>query len=104
VVGDTQCWQEDWTVSGDAGTIFYRNGTLLVARRLHDAPEVVPEADLPRTPDIEAAFQAAVRGAGPVLVPPEVGVAVMAVTEAAWESARTGLPQSLQGLEPASAP
>jgi predicted dehydrogenase len=92
IVGDTQCWQEDWTLSGEAATIFYRNGALRVSRSLHQAPEAVPEDALPETPGIEAAFQQAVRGEAPVLVPPEVGVQVMAVTEAAWASAQSGRP------------
>lgn len=92
IVGDAYCWQEDWTVSGEKGTVFYRNGQLLVSRTLHQAPVPVPDEELPTSRGIEQAFLDAVLGRAPVLVPARVGLEVLRVTEAAWRSAREGRP------------
>ena len=55
-------------------------------------PEGLPEAS---TPDRN--FFDAILGRDTVQVPPECGLRVIELTEAAWESARTGAPTRVQG-------
>jgi predicted dehydrogenase len=90
VIGDAHCWWEDWTVSCEKGTIFYRNGRLFLAT-LGQGVREVPDSELPPAPaDVDRAFLDAVRGRSPVLVPASIGLGVIEFTEAAWRSAREG--------------
>ena len=90
VIGDTHSWWEDWTISGEGGTIFYRNGRLLKAVMGSGLREV-PESELPESPgDVDRAFLRAIRGESDVLVPASIGVGVIQLTEAAWRSAEAG--------------
>jgi len=54
--------------------------------------------DLPVFGHPDANFIAAIRGEQEVQAPPECGVQVIRLTEAAWESARTGLPVDVPPL------
>jgi predicted dehydrogenase len=90
VIGDTHSWWEDWTISGENGTIFYRNGRLFQAVLGRGVREV-PDSELPPSGgSIDDAFLRAVRGEAEVLVPPSIGVGVIQLTEAAWRSAAEG--------------
>jgi predicted dehydrogenase len=90
VIGDTHCWWEDWTISGEKGTIFYRNGRLFKAV-LGQGVQEVPDAELPPSPgNVDQVFIDAVRGRRPVLVPAAIGLGVIELTEAAWRSAAEG--------------
>lgn len=87
VIGDTHAWWEDWTISGEKGTIFYRNGRLLKAVMGQGVREV-PDSELPAAPaNIDQAFIDAVRGRREVMVPAQIGLGVIQLTEAAWRSA-----------------
>lgn len=87
VIGDTHCWWEDWTISGEKGTIFYRNGRLLKAVMGQGVREV-PDSELPVAPtNVDQAFIDAVRGRREVMVPSQIGLGVIQLTEAAWRSA-----------------
>lgn len=90
VIGDTHSWWEDWTISGEKGSIFYRNGQLFDAV-LGRGVRQVPDGELPDTGgSIDDAFLRAIRGQADVLVPPSIGVGVIQLTEAAWRSAERG--------------
>jgi predicted dehydrogenase len=90
VIGGAHAWWEDWTVSGEKGTIFYRNGRLLLAV-LGQGVREVPDSELPpATAHVDQAFIDAVRGRRPVLVPASIGLGVIELTEAAWRSAADG--------------
>ncbi len=87
VIGDTHAWWEDWTVSGEKGTVFYRNGRLLKAVMGQGVREV-PDTELPASPgSVDRAFLDAVQGKRDVLVPATIGLGVIQLTEAAWRSA-----------------
>lgn len=87
VIGDTHCWWEDWTISGENGTIFYRNGRLFKAVMGQGTREV-PDSELPQGPGhVDQAFIDAVLGRREVLVPASIGRGVIQLTEAAWRSA-----------------
>lgn len=98
VIGDASCWWEDWTISGSKATIFYRNGRLMVSAALHQAPQDVPAESLPKGSDPDTAFIAAVRGQAPVAVPPEIGLRVIQLTEAAWRSSAERRPLDVSEL------
>ena len=92
VIGDTHSWWEDWTVSGEHGTIYLRNGRLFKAV-LGQGVREVPAAELPAAPgNMDQAFVDAVRGRAEVAVPATIGLGVIQLTEAAWRSAREGRP------------
>jgi predicted dehydrogenase len=62
-----------------------------------EAPETHPEAELPPAPTPIENFVEAILGRAPSLSPPEHGVAVARLMEAAYESARTGQTVRLAG-------
>ena len=87
VIGDTHAWWEDWTISGEKGTIFYRNGRLLKAVMGQGVREV-PDSELPAAPtNVDQAFIDAVHGRREIMVPAQIGLGVIQLTEAAWRSA-----------------
>lgn len=90
VIGDAHCWWEDWTISGEKGTIFLRNGRLLLAVMGQGVHEVTDAELPPATANVDQAFLDAVRGRAPVLVPASIGLGVIQLTEAAWRSAADG--------------
>ncbi len=90
VIGDAHSWWEDWTISGENGSIFYRNGRLFDAV-LGRGVRQVPDTELPAAGgSIDDAFLRAIQGQAEVLVPPSIGVGVIQLTEAAWRSAERG--------------
>jgi predicted dehydrogenase len=92
VVGDAHSWWEDWTISGESGTIYFRNGRLFQARLGQGVREVAQE-ELPPSPgDVDRAFVDAVLGRREVPVPASIGLGVIQLTEAAWRSAAEGRP------------
>jgi len=78
--------------------IWCRNGQLIIRennlfRRDGDAePYLVPPEGLPKTKDPDRAFIDLILGEAPNEVPPECGLKVIQLTEAAWESAASGKP------------
>lgn len=81
---------EDITIWGTEAVVYIRNGQITLKRAGEDEP-VVPE-DLPAASTPDRNFIDAVLGRDEVQVPPECGLRVIELTEAAWESARTGAP------------
>ncbi|HET7558921.1 MAG TPA: Gfo/Idh/MocA family oxidoreductase [Limnochordia bacterium] len=98
VIGDAACWWEDWTISGSKATIFFRNGRLMVSEQIHQAPREVAAGELPAGSDPDRAFMAAVKEQKPVPVPPEIGLRVIQLTEAAWRSSAEGRPIDVSEL------
>ena len=81
---------EDITIWGSKAAVYIRNGRLTYKRAGHgDAwePSGLPGAGSP-----DRNFFDAILGRDEVQVPPECGLRVIELTEAAWESARTGAP------------
>ncbi|MBO3803151.1 MAG: Gfo/Idh/MocA family oxidoreductase, partial [Candidatus Brockarchaeota archaeon] len=88
VVGNSPTWWEDITFLGEKGAIFYRNGRL---QRLEAGGEGFLEpTKLPQGSNPDRNFVRAILGIEPVESPPECGLRVAELTEAAWRSAESG--------------
>ncbi len=96
VVGDSACrWYEDFTIWGTKGTIFYRNGKLL---HCNEAGEMIEPTDLPPGGNHDQGFCDAILGRDKNWVPPECGLRVIQLTEAAWKSAKMCAPCEVASL------
>lgn len=96
VVGDSACrWYEDFTIWGTKGTIFYRNGKLL---HCNEAGEMIEPTDLPPGGNHDQGFCDAILGRDKNWVPPECGLRVIQLTEAAWKSAKMCEPCEVASL------
>jgi predicted dehydrogenase len=88
VIGDSPMWWEEFSIWGSDGVILYRNGTIL-QRALNDGEmREITELPYDSTPDHN--FVDAILGRDEVRVPPECGLHVIELTEAAWRSAELG--------------
>ena len=85
VVGDSVVgFYEDFTIWGTKGVIFYRNGKLSHCNEKHEMTE---PAHLPEGGDVDQGFCDAILKKDKNWVPPECGLRVIELTEAAWVSA-----------------
>ncbi len=97
VVGNSPMWWEEFTVWGSKGAILYRNGEIM-ERSFEDSEMRRPEALPPdSTPDRN--FIDAILGRDEVRVPPECGLRVIELTEAAWRSAELERPVRVSELD-----
>lgn len=97
VIGSAPRWWEDITFYGSAGAIYIRQGQPLVHQDARGQPVDTTEIGDTTTPDRN--WVDAILGLAEVEVPPSCGLAVIELTEAAWESARHGgQPTSVAGL------
>jgi predicted dehydrogenase len=88
--------REDLTIWMEKGTLFLRGGKLFREESGTDMVEVPAEA-LPAGKAPDQAFIDLLLGNAENHVPPECGLAVIELTEAAWASAGQGRPVVLQG-------
>lgn len=79
---------EDITIWGSKAVVYLRNGHLTIRS---GSQSVEPER-LPPSTTVDQNFVDAILGRNDVQVPPECGLRVIELTEAAWESARIGVP------------
>ncbi len=90
IVGDSPMWWEEFSVWGSRGVILYRNGQILQGqhgeRDLKEITDFAPDSNPDRN------FVDAILGRDEVKVPPECGLRVIELTEAAWRSAELGRP------------
>jgi len=86
---------EDITIWGTKAVVYIRNDKLIY--KAAGADEVVDPEGLPEASTPDRNFFDAILGRDTVQVPPECGLRVIELTEAAWESARTGAPTRVQG-------
>lgn len=95
VVGDALCWYEDFTIWGEKGVLFYRNGRLT-----HCNPDgqICEPSELPEGGNPDQNLIDAILGRDKVWAPPECGLRVIELTEAAWKSAEFGQAISVAGL------
>lgn len=88
IVGDSPMWWEEFSVWGNQGVLLYRNGKIMQrafgATEMTEVTELLPDS----TPDRN--FVDAILGRAQVGVPPECGLRVIELTEAAWRSAELG--------------
>ena len=89
IVGDSPMWWEEFSVWGSGGVILYRNGKILQGSYDQELQEVT---ELPVDSNPDRNFVDAILGEAAVGVPPECGLRVIELTEAAWKSAELGRP------------
>ena len=90
VVGDAAGWYEDITIWCDRGTFYVRNdGTFRVQGT--DGKTFAPDlSEMPAGSDIDTNFVYAVLGKEEIAAAPINGLRTIELTEAAWQSARSG--------------
>jgi len=94
VCGDAQAWREEFTIWGDKGSIFLRDGKITFVDR-DGGRMVAEEVRGGSTPD--ANFVMSILGKEQVQSPFEAGLAVTRLTEAAYRSAAAnGAPVSVE--------
>jgi len=96
IVGNSPMWWEEFSVWGSEGAILYRKGTIL--QRVFGESEMREAKDLPDSSTPDRNFVDAILGRDQVRVPPECGLRVIELTEAAWKSAELGHPIKVQEL------
>lgn len=89
VVGNAPTWHEDITIWCSEGMFLYRNGHLQVVdangKRHEPSEKEMPPGSSPMRNFVDAILEGV-----PVESPPECGLAVIQMTEAAWRSAAQG--------------
>lgn len=96
VIGDSPMWWEEFTVWGTEGAILYRNGKIM--QRAYGAADMTEVTQLPGDSTPDRNFVDAILGRAQVQVPPECGLRVIELTEAAWKSAEWGRPVRVEEL------
>jgi predicted dehydrogenase len=86
IIGNAPRWREDITFYGSEGAIYIRQGQPLVHQDAKGQPVNTQEIGESTTPDRN--WIDAILGRAEVEVPPTCGLAVIELTEAAWESAK----------------
>ncbi len=90
IIGNAPGWWEDHTIVGSRGAFYLRYGAGLVQQDALGKQKPVKPPRYTKNPD--ANFVDAILGKDVVQTPPECGLRVIEVTEAAWKSAATGKP------------
>lgn len=93
VVAQSVHWLEDITIWGTEGTLAIRGPDVFYWKSDQEQSKV-SRRELPRQvyPHPDFNFVAVLRGQDEIAAPPECGLEVIRLTEAAWRSARTGRP------------
>jgi predicted dehydrogenase len=90
VVGDAPAWWEEVTFYGEKGALYIRDNRLLLQTG-YPKTKTTDVTDRGKyRGDADRNFVGAIRGTAEPQTPPIWGLRVIQVTEAAWESARTG--------------
>lgn len=87
IVGDAPAWHEDFTLVCENGAFYYRSGKLSIVEGNGSRLEAV---HLAGGSDVDRNFVDAILGRAEVAAPFDIGVKVIALTEAAWKSAAAG--------------
>ncbi|MGH8192403.1 MAG: Gfo/Idh/MocA family protein [Rhodanobacteraceae bacterium] len=90
IAGRAPEWCEEFTIFGEKGALFYRNGIVTMQQ---NGPEGVIISNFVKPRDQGSPnhnFIAAIQGKAELEVRPEIGLRVIQLTEAAWESAALG--------------
>jgi len=96
IIGDSPMWWEEFSVWGSDGVILYRNGKVLQGQ--HPEAELTEVTDFCADSNPDRNFVDAILGRDEVRVPPECGLRVIELTEAAWKSAELGRPVEVAEL------
>jgi predicted dehydrogenase len=84
VIGNAPCWHEDFTIYGTEGALYNRNGKITYQQGFRE-----PIVDVVHTQDWmdpDKNFVGAILGQCENGCPPEIGLRVIEITEAAWRS------------------
>lgn len=84
VIGNAPAWHEDFTIFGSEGAVFNRNGKIFWQQG-HGQP-VLEMTSAPDWMDPDKNFVGAILGECENGCPPEIGLRVIELTEAAWRS------------------
>ncbi|GMV81023.1 MAG: hypothetical protein AMXMBFR7_22070 [Planctomycetota bacterium] len=84
IIGNAPSWWEDFTIYGSKGAVYNRNGKI-TWQQGHKEP-VIELAKGVDWMDPDSNFIAAIKGECEVGCPPEIGLRVIELTEAAWRS------------------
>jgi len=90
IIGNAPSWYEDHTIVGSKGAFYLRQGIGLVQQDAKGKPVTVRLPKYKKTPDTN--FIDCILGKDEPQAPPECGLRVIEVTEAAWKSAASGKP------------
>jgi len=88
VIGNSPCWEENIAIWGSEGVLFYRNGRL--EYQLFGKDERIVPINLPRASNPDRNFINVILGIEENESPPTCGFKVIKLTEAVWESAKSG--------------
>jgi len=95
IIGNAPAWHEDFTIYGSEGAIYYRNGKITYQTGMGQ-----PTLDLAHAPDWmdpDKNFVGAILGQCEIGCPPEIGLRVIEITEAAWRSHdKNGVPVKVE--------
>jgi predicted dehydrogenase len=94
VVGHAVNWHEDITIWCEDGTLAIR-GNEVWRWDGGEERKVVADADLPKSWTPDENFIAAIRGKETIQAPPEMGLKVIQLSEAAWKSAADHAPAAV---------
>jgi len=86
---------EDFTIWMEDGTIFVRDGRIYVEKQEEQMAEVTAD-ELPKGGEKDRAFLDLIQGKAENQVPASNGLRVIQLSEAAWKSADTGQPVSVE--------
>lgn len=98
IIGNSPCWEENIAMWGSKGVVFYRNGE--VESLLFGGEARTKPVNLPEESNSDRNFVDAILGKDENQSPPVYGLKVIALTEAIWESAKTGQKVVLRDIEP----
>jgi len=88
IVGNSPNWEENITMWGSKGVLYYKNGK--IEHLLFGADAKIEPVKLPRGSNPDKNFVNAILGKEDNQSPPICGLNVIELTEAIWEAAKTG--------------
>lgn len=92
IVGHSVNWFEEIAIWCEEGTLIIRDSSHVIQWVGGEKSEVLGPEHLPAYGDPDRNFIAAIRGEQEIQAPPECGLQVIRLTEAAWQSAESGKP------------
>jgi predicted dehydrogenase len=87
ILGECSQWWDDWLIWGSKGMLVFSEGVLRFLTEKGEQERLLNEPDLS---DPDRNFVEAILGKAELESPVERGLRVIQLTEAAWESAKTG--------------
>ncbi len=92
IVGHSVNWFEEIAIWCESGTLVIRDSSRVIQWVGAEKAQVLEPDQLPAFGNPDLNFIAAIRGEQEIQAPPECGLQVIRLTEAAWQSAESGQP------------